>query len=260
MIISGNLNNSCSKKILKLFFSFHKVGFPITENWLKRNQTQLENGTTSKPEQTIFNAFMELLNWDPEVEFPEVLSNDKERFLKLSQRVLRICGCASTTAICSGISILNQKDDLRSSLIKQFSIILQNVTTRDELVDCMDNVALQVIKVINTYLKENGSTQSALSEDEETTIKTQIVQASKKDSPVYNLMCKYYIYSFLISELIVLLGLIIGFMIMSSFRVSTIVIKGEAIPLMFRYQAEVVREQEPSKPESSKLFQFHINL
>lgn len=160
---------------------------------MKRNQTKLENGTLSKPEQTIFNAFMELLNWDPEVEFPEVLSNDKERFLKLSQRVLRICGCASTTAICSGISILNQKDDLRSSLIKQFAIILQNVTTRDELVNCMENVSLQVIQVINTYLKENegGPTPSVLSEAEEATIKTQIVQASKKDSPVYNLMCKF---------------------------------------------------------------------
>lgn len=170
------------------------VGFPITENWLKRNQTKLENGTISKPEQTIFNAFMELLNWDPEVEFPEVLSNDKERFLKLSQRVLRICGCASTTAICSGISILNQNVDLRSSLIKQFAIILQNVTTRDELVECMENVSLQVIQVINSYLQENENGPDSLSEAEENAIKTQIVQASKKDSPVYNLMCKYCIH------------------------------------------------------------------
>lgn len=168
------------------------VGFPITENWLKRNQTQLENGTTSKPEQTIFNAFMELLNWDPENEFPEVLSNDKDRFLKLSQRVLRICGCACATAICSGISILNQKDDLRLSLIKQFAIILQNVNNRDELVDSMENVALQVIQVINTHLKEKGHTPSALSEAEQTTIKTQIIQATKRESPVYNLMCKYF--------------------------------------------------------------------
>ncbi|KAL5276577.1 TCP11 family protein [Megaselia abdita] len=180
------------KEKFKEYLEYYKFGFPITENWLKRNQTKLENGTTSKPEQTIFNAFMELLNWDAVDEFPEVLSNDKERFLKLSQRVLRICGCATATAICSGISILNQKDDLRSSLIKQFAIILQNVTTHDELVDCMENVALQVIEVINTYLKENESdpTPVALSEVEENTIKTQIIQASKKESPVYNLMWK----------------------------------------------------------------------
>lgn len=133
---------------------------------------------------------MELLNWDYSVEFPEVLSNDKDRFQKLSQRVLRICGCACATAICSGISILNQKSDLRLSLIKQFAIILQNVTNSDELVETMDSVALQVIKVINTYLSENNCTPKALSEAEETTIKTQIVQSSKKDSPVYNLMCK----------------------------------------------------------------------
>lgn len=171
------------------------VGFPITEKWLKRNQTTHENGTISKPGQTIFFAFMDLLTYGPDDEFPEVLANDKDRFLKLSQRVLRVCGCACATAICSGISIFNRNDDLLKSLTKQFAIILQNVTTRDELIDCMENVSLQVIKVINTYLNEckvDNESPSGMSEAEETTIKTQIMEASKKDSPVYALMCKVF--------------------------------------------------------------------
>lgn len=102
------------------------VGFPNTENWLKRMQGQTASNTDISPEQTIINAFLELLEENKSNEFPEVLCTDKERILKLGQRARRLCICASLVSICSAVPIISQRTENRTKLAKQIEIILQS--------------------------------------------------------------------------------------------------------------------------------------
>lgn len=104
------------------------VGFPATENWIKRNRTQDANNVPISGDQTISNAYMELMDWPEGVEFPEVLSIDKDRILKLGQRAKRLCVGASLIAICSAVPIVSQRTENRIQLAKQIEILLQGVT------------------------------------------------------------------------------------------------------------------------------------
>lgn len=72
---------------------------------------------------------MELLDWPEDVEFPEVLSMDKDRIFKLGHRAKRLCVGASLISICSAVPIISQRPENRAQLAKQIEILLQSVTT-----------------------------------------------------------------------------------------------------------------------------------
>lgn len=129
------------KKKFKDYLNFYKDGFPATEDWLQRNRPSTEptsNGhpatattstITSPPttDSTFINAYMELLDYNPETEFPELLEMDKERFLTLQKKSLRLCACASTLAVATGIPTVGQTAEFRNSLARQLEILMQNV-------------------------------------------------------------------------------------------------------------------------------------
>ncbi|XP_011205138.2 T-complex protein 11-like protein 1 isoform X1 [Bactrocera dorsalis] len=178
------------KKKFKEYLEYYKFGFPATENWLKNSCAHDVNNVPSTPEQTISNAYMQLMDWDESMEFPEVLSVDKERILKLGQRAKRICTCAAVISICSGVPIISQRTENRVALAKQIEIILQGTTNKKELLDSIENVWLQVKTVITGYLqKENQPIMDTNTED---LLKSQIMQAGNKDSPVGQLMWKRF--------------------------------------------------------------------
>lgn len=110
-----------------MFLWIDLVSFPATENWLQRNRLRNENNVECKPEASIWNAYMELMDWPEEEIFPEVLSIDKVRILKLGLRAKRLSVCASLISICTGIPIISQRTENRQELAKQLDIILQNV-------------------------------------------------------------------------------------------------------------------------------------
>lgn len=120
----ANFNNLI--KIIFEQFTF-VVGFPATENWLNRNRTRDANNVASTADQTISNAYMELMDWPDNVEFPEILSIDKDRILKLGLRAKRLCICASLISISSAVPIISQRPYNRIELSKQFEILLQNM-------------------------------------------------------------------------------------------------------------------------------------
>lgn len=70
------------------------------------------------------------MDWPENEEFPEVLSIDKERILKLCQRAKRLCLSASLIAICSAVPIISQRSENRIKLAKQIEILLQSVTNQ----------------------------------------------------------------------------------------------------------------------------------
>ncbi|XP_037920173.1 T-complex protein 11-like protein 1 isoform X2 [Hermetia illucens] len=178
------------KEKFKEYLEYYKFGFPATENWLKRSQSQSQdsNGVVSTPDQVIFNAYMDLLDWNEADEFPEILSIDKDRILKLSSRALRLCAAACTIAISSSIPIISQRTENRVALAQEIEVLLQSVANNSDLENTMENVSLHVQTVIKSRLQEENS--PPLDAVIENTLKSQILQIGKKDSPVRSLMWK----------------------------------------------------------------------
>lgn len=186
----------------KEYLEFYKEGFPATENWLKRsipdNTAENEQSTSTqtndinpdkKIKDVIFNAYMELLSWNKENEFPEFFSMDRERLVALQGRALRVCACASALAIISGLPAISQSAEIKKSLAKEIEILLQNVNTEKELEDALQNVWLQIKSVLTKRLQELY--QKSLDEETETSLKAHIMKiATLDESPVRKLMWK----------------------------------------------------------------------
>ncbi|KAM7346422.1 T-complex protein 11-like protein 1 isoform 2-T2 [Cochliomyia hominivorax] len=176
------------KQKFQEYLEYYKFGFPATENWLKRNRTQDANNVPISGDQTISNAYMELMDWPEGIEFPEVLSIDKDRIIKLGQRAKRLCVGASLIAICSAIPIISQRTENRSQLAKQIEILLQSVTNEINISELIDNIWEQIKTVVNQYLQKEG--QATMDTAAESLLKTQIMQIANKDTPVRQLMWK----------------------------------------------------------------------
>ncbi|KAG5681529.1 hypothetical protein PVAND_010953 [Polypedilum vanderplanki] len=189
------------KEKFKEYLEYYKDGFPHTEQWLKRNMPQNtddETATTSsataitpdkKVKDIIFNAYMELLSWDPINEFPEFFAMDRDRLFALRGRALRICVCASSLAIVSGLPAIAQAAEVKKNLAKEIEILLQNVNTEKELEDALQSVWLQIKSVLSKRLHELN--QKPLDEEAENSLKAHIMKISNVDeSPVRKLMWK----------------------------------------------------------------------
>lgn len=194
------------KQKFKQFLELYKYGFPETEKWLKRNQvpentaatgqseaaassTATSDGQQRRSKDTIFNAYLELIDWNTENEFPEMLEMDRDRVIGLQGRASRLCTCASTLAItCAAIPSIAQSADLRKSLAKELIILVQNCNNTKDLDDTIENIWLHVRSVIASRLQNLDLPK--LDEATENTLKTQILQIAKKESPVRNLLWK----------------------------------------------------------------------
>ncbi|XP_075159176.1 T-complex protein 11-like protein 1 isoform X2 [Haematobia irritans] len=176
------------KQKFQEYLEYYKFGFPATENWLQRNRPQsLENGQATA-DQTISNAYMELMDWPENLDFPEVISTDKDRILKLGQRANRLCIASSLIAICSAVPIISQRSENRIALAKQIEILLQSVTNNKEMSEAIENIWEQIKSVINQYLQKEN--QSVMDTAAESMLRSQIMQIASKDSPVRQLMWK----------------------------------------------------------------------
>lgn len=71
---------------------------------------------------------MEFLDWDPQNEYPEIMSMDKERMHELAGRALKLCCIASVVAIASSVPIIGQQAANRIFLLNQVMILLENVS------------------------------------------------------------------------------------------------------------------------------------
>lgn len=189
---------SYEKQKFKEYLEYYKEGFPATESWLKRNLPSAEQAEASssssispdkKAKDIIFNSYMELLCWKKENEFPEFFSMDHDRIVALQSRALRVCACASSFAIVSGLPIISQVAEVKKSLAKEIEILMQNVTTDKELEDALTNVYLHLKTMLSKRLEELH--QKPLDEEAETQLKNHIMQiASVETSPVRSLMWK----------------------------------------------------------------------
>jgi len=188
---------SYEKQKFKEYLEYYKDGFPATEAWLKRNlpadNAAAPTSTPISPDQrskdVIFTAYMELLCWNLENKFPEFFSMDHDRLVALQGRALRVCACASSLAIVSGLPIISQAAEVKKNLAKEIEILLQNVTTDKELEEALENVWLQIKSVLTKRLHE--SNQKPMDEETEANLKSHILKISSNEtSPVRQLMWK----------------------------------------------------------------------
>lgn len=93
---------------------------PATESWLNRNKVVADNKERAAKD-TIFNAYLELIDWNLENTFPEIISMDRDRIFGLQSRSIRLVAAASVVANISGVLGENKK------LPKEIAILLQDV-------------------------------------------------------------------------------------------------------------------------------------
>lgn len=192
------------KKKFKKHLETYTLGFPATEKWLSRNIAPAEtavlssspgaassNGHTATPsptKQTISNAYLELMDWNAENEFPELLAMDESRINTIQSRALRLCACVSTMAIASGVPTFVQNPNIKKAFARELDIITENIKTDKDLLEGVDNIWLQMRTSINKFKADQQS--APLDEQTEQTLKNQVLQIAKPDAPVRSLMWK----------------------------------------------------------------------
>lgn len=176
------------KQKFKETLAYYKFGFPATEKWLKRHCTPNSDGSPGTINQTLSNAYLELMDWDEANEFPELLSIDKQRILKLGQRGKRLCVCVSLNLIASAHPIISQRPENRMTIAKDFQILLQDVTNENEISEALPNIWEHIKAKINEFLTKEG--QPKMDEATENQFKAQVLQLGNKDSPVRTLTWK----------------------------------------------------------------------
>ncbi|XP_037937284.1 T-complex protein 11-like protein 1 [Teleopsis dalmanni] len=176
------------KEKFKEYLQIYKFGFPATENWLKRNRTLDDNNVPCTAEQAINNAYIDLVDWSEENKFPEVLSMDKDRLLKFTNRANRLCACASLIALSSALPIISQRTDNRVALAKQIEVLMQDVITEKDMSEAITNIFEQIKSFINKCL--NKENQPNVEEETLNLLKMHIMQIADKNSSVRTLMMK----------------------------------------------------------------------
>ncbi|ALC49751.1 CG16721 [Drosophila busckii] len=163
---------------------FHgNAGFPATEDWLQRHRA----GCNSQDD-IIYNAFMQLLDYPADKDFPELLRIDKERFEGLSWRAQRLILCASLISIAQSVPVISQRRENRIQLAQQLDILMQHVKQQDHISAAIDNCYEQIRAFINESLVKEQ--QSPLNDAQQEQLKAQVLQLCNKTSPVRSLMAK----------------------------------------------------------------------
>ncbi|XP_017017166.1 T-complex protein 11-like protein 1 [Drosophila kikkawai] len=156
--------------------------FPATEDWLQRHRAG------SNVDETIYNAYMQLIDYPADKEFPELLQIDKDRFSGLSWRAQRLILCASLISIAQSTPIISQRRENRLELSKQLDIIVQDVKNQEQVATAIGSCYEQIRAFVNQALAKEQL--PAMSEADQEALKNQVLKLSNKASPVPSLMAK----------------------------------------------------------------------
>lgn len=114
---------------------------------------------------------------------------DKERLLEIAAKSLRLCVAASVLAIAHSHPAIGQNAIAKKTLANELIVLLESVSTNQDIENVIESVWLHLKTVINKYLREKNV--SEMDEKMENTLREPIRQIAKVDSPVRLLMCKY---------------------------------------------------------------------
>ncbi|XP_037725670.1 T-complex protein 11-like protein 1 [Drosophila subpulchrella] len=180
--IAANSVQYEKEKFSKYLREFHgNAGFPATEDWLQRHRS-------SSNDETIYNAYMQLIHYPADKEFPELLRIDKERFAGLCLRAQRLILCASLISIAQSTPIISQRRENRIKLAQQLDIIVQDVKNQDQVATAIESCYEQIRSFVNKALEQEN--MPMMSEADQEALKNQVLKLANKASPVPSLMAK----------------------------------------------------------------------
>ncbi|KAH8420644.1 hypothetical protein KR009_012419 [Drosophila setifemur] len=181
--IAANSVQYEKEKFSKYLRELHgNAGFPATEDWLRRHRS------SSNVDETIYNAYMQLIDYPVDKDFPELMRMDRERFVGLSWRAQRLILCASLISIAQSTPVISQRRENRIQLAQQLDIIVQDVKSEKQVTTAIESCYEQIRAFVNKALAQEQ--MPPMSEADQETLKSQVLKLGIKTSPVPTLMAK----------------------------------------------------------------------
>jgi len=156
----------------KEFLETQNDGLEFTRSWLMRHapseeehaalQGRIEEAKFKKllVNRILTEALVELLEWDEYYSLPETLTMDNKRIMALRDQTERTSVSTAVILVAfsniSGFIIPMDSQKLKETIKSHVDILLQDFLDDISLLPLLPNVALQVIKDINDYLKAKG--------------------------------------------------------------------------------------------------------
>ncbi|KAJ8315429.1 hypothetical protein KUTeg_007579 [Tegillarca granosa] len=197
----GKLHNTTDEAVHSTTCRLGIDGLEFTKQWLKRSFEKLSDitepsateGASSSsmgsPASILNEAYVELLNWDDNQIFPETLVIDQNRILEMRDKTRKLMIVASVlllTYSTVGEPIAGVQQ-LKEQMKTETLTILDGVHDKD-LSLTMTNVAEQINKSVNTFMKSHGFTERDL--EQQKVLIGQIKEVANKDNTVNRLMGK----------------------------------------------------------------------
>ena len=192
MIVSQSVEYEKAK--FEDFLKTQEDGLQMTRAWLQRHAPKPEE-VEERFQKLLMNrvlteSFVELLEWDDYYGWPETLAMDVSRFLSLRDQLER--SAVSTAVILlafsniSGFVIPAHAQNVKITIKKHIDILLEDFNDDTDLLKILPNVALQVIKDINEYLK--SFCKEELPESTQNTLKDQIAEMEDPNHRIRDLV------------------------------------------------------------------------
>nr|CAG4643909.1 EOG090X04Z9 [Lepidurus arcticus] len=128
-------------------------GLHNTKLWLARHVAQ-----DKAPLKVLADAYLELLEWNPENPFPETLAVDELRFQDLQKKYfnLHILGSVLLVAFSTVATGLQQVTEFRTQFKQHIEIILGDIYSNQAFEALVPNVVLQILNEVSVALPRYG--------------------------------------------------------------------------------------------------------
>lgn len=176
------------------YLSVQPDGLEHTREWLLRHfdknasgpdrTTQVRNATT----RALAEAYIELMEWDDNNEYPETLLIDETRIRDLQERInkLIIIGTIMLVTASTVGPNLQGMSSFKETLKQHLTVLLQTTVVDKNLDGTLSNIAEQVVQDVKESLEEHNF--KPLSEEVEQLLRGQILEVGKVDHRIRSLI------------------------------------------------------------------------
>ena len=162
MIVSQSVDYEKTK--FKEFLKTQEDGLFVTREWLKRHgppeeETQDPKYHKLQIQRVLTESYLEILEWDDFNPLPETLVMDQRRITAIRDSTERTA--VSTAVILltfsniSGFVVPMHAQKLKETIKRDIDVLLEEFEDDTDLLKILPNVAVQVVKDVNDYLKDN---------------------------------------------------------------------------------------------------------
>jgi len=200
LIMSQSVNYEKIK--FKEFLATQVDGLEFTKAWMLRHKptadelAQMDNEPSGRSlkkllaSRVLNEAFVELLQWDEYFPLPETLAMDQKRIVALRDQTERTSVSTAVVLVSfsniSGFVVPADSQNLKEKIKADVDVLLQDFFDDTDLLKILPNVALQVVKNVNEYLKAKDKPE--LPESTRKNLTDQIVEMEDPNSRIRDLV------------------------------------------------------------------------